>query len=121
MRRRAGNLWGGQKQQLAMARALVTRPRLMVLDEPTEGIQPSIIDEIEDALGQPPPSWGLTCLLVEQYVEFALRLADTYAVMDAGRIVDTGTAASLHADDASAFGFAKLSTPAARVPVTGSR
>lgn len=101
MKRRAGNLSGGQKQQLAMARALVTRPRLMVLDEPTEGIQPSIIDEIEDALVNLRKVGGLTFVLVEQYVEFALRLADTYAVMDAGRIVDTGSAASLHADDAN--------------------
>ncbi len=99
--RRAGNLSGGQKQQLAMARALVTRPRLLVLDEPTEGIQPSIIDEIEDALATLGQAGGLAFLLVEQYVEFALRLADTYAVMEAGRIVDSGPASSLHADDAS--------------------
>ncbi len=99
--RRAGNLSGGQKQQLAMARALVTRPRLLVLDEPTEGIQPSIIDEIEDALATLRKSGGLAFLLVEQYVEFALRLADTYAVMEGGRILDTGPASSLHADDAS--------------------
>ncbi len=99
--RRAGNLSGGQKQQLAMARALVTRPRLLVLDEPTEGIQPSIIDEIEDALVTLRQAGGLAFLLVEQYVEFALRLADTYAVMESGRIVDTGPASSLHADDAS--------------------
>ncbi len=99
-KRRAGNLSGGQKQQLAMARALVTRPKLLVLDEPTEGIQPSIIDEIEDALAGLRQRHDLAFLLVEQYVEFALRLADTYAVMDVGRIVDTGPAASLHADDA---------------------
>lgn len=99
--RRAGNLSGGQKQQLAMARALVTRPRLLVLDEPTEGIQPSIIDEIEDALIGLRQAGGLAFLLVEQYVEFALRLADTYAVMEEGRIVDAGPASSLHADDAS--------------------
>lgn len=99
--RRAGNLSGGQKQQLAMARALVTRPRLLILDEPTEGIQPSIIHEIEDALTTLRGAGGLAFLLVEQYVEFALRLADTYAVMEAGRIVDSGAASSLHADDAS--------------------
>ena len=100
LKRRAGNLSGGQKQQLAMARALVTRPRLLVLDEPTEGIQPSIIAEIEDALSALRRRGDLAFLLVEQYVEFALRLADTYAVMDVGRIVDTGPAAELHADDA---------------------
>lgn len=99
--RRAGNLSGGQKQQLAMARALVTRPRLLLLDEPTEGIQPSIIDEIEDVLSSLRQAGGLALLLVEQYVEFALRLADTYAVLEAGRIVDRGPASSLHADDAS--------------------
>ena len=100
LKRRAGNLSGGQKQQLAMARALVTRPSLLVLDEPTEGIQPSIIAEIEDALAALRRRGDLAFLLVEQYVEFALRLADTYAVMDVGRIVDTGPAAELHADDA---------------------
>ncbi|MBW3573432.1 MAG: urea ABC transporter ATP-binding subunit UrtE [Actinobacteria bacterium] len=99
--RRGGNLSGGQKQQLAMARALVTRPQLLVLDEPTEGIQPSIIAEVEDAVLGLRQRGDLAFLLVEQYVEFALRLADTYAVMDVGRIVDTGPAASLHADDAS--------------------
>lgn len=101
LKRQAGNLSGGQKQQLAMARALVIRPRLLVLDEPTEGIQPSIITEIEDALAVLRQRGDLAILLVEQYVEFALRLADTYAVMDVGRIVDTGPAAGLHADDAS--------------------
>ncbi len=101
LKRRAGNLSGGQKQQLAMARVLVTRPRLLVLDEPTEGIQPSIIDEIEDAIANLRQVGGLAFVLVEQYVEFALRLADTYAVMDAGRIVDSGPAGTLHADDAS--------------------
>ncbi len=83
-----------------MVRALVTRPRLLVLDEPTEGIQPSIIAEIEEAFAGLRQRGGMAFLLVEPYVEFALRLADTYAVMDVGRIVDTGPAASLHADDA---------------------
>jgi urea transport system ATP-binding protein len=93
--RPAGLLSGGQAQQLAIARALVTRPRLLVLDEPTEGIQPSIILEIEDAIAELHRSAGLSILLVEQYVEFALRLADRYAVMDGGLIAhagDTGTA-----------------------------
>ena len=93
--RRAGFLSGGQQQQLAMARALVTRPRLLVLDEPTEGIQPSIIHEIEDTIVELSRSAGLSILLVEQYVEFALRLADRYAVLDAGRVVDSGDTGAL--------------------------
>ena len=87
--RPAGFLSGGEAQQLAIARALVTRPRLLLLDEPTEGIQPSIILEIEDAIADL-KSDGMSILLVEQYVDFAMRLADTYAVMDVGRIVAAG-------------------------------
>jgi urea transport system ATP-binding protein len=87
--RPAGFLSGGEAQQLAIARALVTRPRLLLLDEPTEGIQPSIILEIEDAIADLKSS-GMSILLVEQYVDFAMRLADTYAVMDVGRIVAGG-------------------------------
>jgi urea transport system ATP-binding protein len=91
--RPAGLLSGGQAQQLAIARALVTRPRLLVLDEPTEGIQPSIILEIEDAIAALHRSTGMAILLVEQYVEFALRLAERYVVMDGGRIVHAGETA----------------------------
>lgn len=87
--RPAGFLSGGEAQQLAIARALVTQPRLLLLDEPTEGIQPSIILEIEDAIADL-KAGGLSILLVEQYVDFAMRLADTYAVMDVGRIVAAG-------------------------------
>jgi urea transport system ATP-binding protein len=87
--RPAGFLSGGEAQQLAIARALVTQPRLLLLDEPTEGIQPSIILEIEDAIADLKMD-GMSILLVEQYVDFAMRLADTYAVMDVGRIVASG-------------------------------
>jgi urea transport system ATP-binding protein len=70
---------------------LVSRPRLLILDEPTEGIQPSIIIEIEDAIAELHRSTGMSILLVEQYVEFALRLAERYAVMDGGLITHSGT------------------------------
>jgi urea transport system ATP-binding protein len=87
--RPAGLLSGGQAQQLAMARTLVSRPKILILDEPTEGIQPSIIGEIEDAIAALHRG-GMTVLLVEQYVEFALRLAQRYAVMEGGMITHAG-------------------------------
>lgn len=94
LHRPAGLLSGGQAQQLAIARALVLRPRLLILDEPTEGIQPSIILEIEDAIADLHRSTGMSILLVEQYVEFALRLAESYSIMEAGRIEQTGDTAT---------------------------
>jgi urea transport system ATP-binding protein len=93
--RPAGLLSGGQAQQLAIARALVARPQLLVLDEPTEGIQPSIILEIEDAISELHRGSGISFLLVEQYVEFALRLSERYAVMDGGLIVHSGATDSV--------------------------
>ncbi|HVM03889.1 MAG TPA: urea ABC transporter ATP-binding subunit UrtE [Acidimicrobiales bacterium] len=97
--RPAGLLSGGQAQQLAIARALVGRPALLILDEPTEGIQPSIILEIEDAIARLHAA-GMTILLVEQYVEFALRLAQRYAVMEGGLVVHAGDVSAV---DPTAF------------------
>ncbi len=88
--RRGGDLSGGQQQQLAIARALVTRPRLLVLDEPTEGIQPSIIKDIERVIRVLAGRGDMAILLVEQYFEFARDLADTFAVMDRGEVVLAG-------------------------------
>lgn len=88
--RRGGDLSGGQQQQLAIARALVTRPTLLVLDEPTEGIQPSIIKDIEKVIAYLREKGEMAILLVEQYFEFAQRLADSFAVMDRGEIVLAG-------------------------------
>jgi urea transport system ATP-binding protein len=101
LERPAGLLSGGQAQQLAIARALVSRPHLLILDEPTEGIQPSIIAEIEDAIAALHQATGMTILLVEQYVEFALRLAQRYAVMEGGRITHAGDTDTV---DATTFG-----------------
>jgi len=95
LRRRGGDLSGGQQQQLAIGRALVTRPKLLVLDEPTEGIQPSIIKDIGRAISWLRQKGGMAILLVEQYFDFVKELADTFAVMDRGEIVVSGTRAEL--------------------------
>ena len=87
LRRRGGDLSGGQQQQLAIARALVTRPKLLVLDEPTEGIQPSIIKDIGRAIAWLRSRGDMAILLVEQYFDFVHELADSFAVMDRGQIV----------------------------------
>ena len=99
LRRRGGDLSGGQQQQLAIGRALVMRPKLLVLDEPTEGIQPSIIKDIGRAIAHLKEQLGLAILLVEQYLDFAKELADTVAVMDRGEIVFAGTAGDLDSDE----------------------
>jgi urea transport system ATP-binding protein len=93
--RRGGDLSGGQQQQLAIARALVTRPRLLVLDEPTEGIQPSIIKDIGRAIDYLRQKGGMAIVLVEQYFDFACDLADTMFVMDRGEVVLSGAMAEL--------------------------
>jgi urea transport system ATP-binding protein len=88
--RRGGDLSGGQQQQLAIARALVMRPRLLVLDEPTEGIQPSIIKDIEQVVRGLAARGGMAILLVEQYFEFARELAAAFLVMQRGEVVASG-------------------------------
>jgi urea transport system ATP-binding protein len=93
--RRGGDLSGGQQQQLAIGRALVMRPRLLVLDEPTEGIQPSIIKDIGRAITYLRERGDMAIVLVEQYFEFARDLADRFAVMDRGQIVLAGTRAEM--------------------------
>ena len=97
--RRGGDLSGGQQQQLAIARALVAKPKLLVLDEPTEGIQPSIIKDIERVIGLLRDRGTMAILLVEQYYEFARDLADRFAVMDRGEIVLAGSREQMIEDD----------------------
>ncbi|MBM6593303.1 urea ABC transporter ATP-binding subunit UrtE [Microvirga pudoricolor] len=97
--RRGGDLSGGQQQQLAIGRALVTRPRLLVLDEPTEGIQPSIIKDIGRAITYLRERKDMAILLVEQYFDFARDLADRFVVMERGEIVHQGDRAALEGDD----------------------
>jgi urea transport system ATP-binding protein len=95
LKRKGGDLSGGQQQQLAIGRALVSRPTLLLLDEPTEGIQPSIIQDIERAIRRLRERGTVGILLVEQYLDFAQRLADAFAVMEKGEIVKRGPIAEL--------------------------
>jgi len=99
LRRRGGDLSGGQQQQLAIARALVMKPRLLVLDEPTEGIQPSIIKDIGRVIALLRSQGKMAILLVEQYFDFAQELAQFIAVMDRGDIVLSGRREELNEED----------------------
>jgi len=97
--RRGGDLSGGQQQQLAIGRALVTRPKLLVLDEPTEGIQPSIIKDIGRAIVYLRSKGDMAIVLVEQYFDFAKELADRFIVLERGEVVESGDKKALEGDD----------------------
>jgi urea transport system ATP-binding protein len=97
--RRGGDLSGGQQQQLAIGRAMVMGPKLLLMDEPTEGIQPSIIKDIGRAITFLRDQGHMAIVLVEQYFDFAVELADRYAVMDRGRVVLAGKAGEVDAAD----------------------
>ena len=101
--RRGGDLSGGQQQQLAIGRALTLRPKLLILDEPTEGIQPSIIKDIERAIRKLTSGGEMAILLVEQYYDFAKSLADHYVVMSRGEVVAQGEGANMDADNVRAL------------------
>ena len=98
LQRKGGVLSGGQQQQLAIGRALLTRPSLLLLDEPTEGIQPSIIDQIYDAILYLRKEKQMTILLVEQYLDFARSVSDRFAIMDRGAVVKQGSSSDLDSE-----------------------
>lgn len=98
LNRRGGDLSGGQQQQLAIGRALMLEPKLLIFDEPTEGIQPNIVHQIGDVVRRLNGEHGLTVLLVEQKLTFARRVADDFAIMEKGRIVARGAIAELSDD-----------------------
>ncbi|MBV9127162.1 MAG: ATP-binding cassette domain-containing protein, partial [Verrucomicrobia bacterium] len=93
--RKGGMLSGGQQQQLAIGRALLTEPKLLILDEPTEGIQPNIIDQIGEAIQMLRREGRMSILLVEQYLDFCKELADNFAILDRGAVVAHGPVVAL--------------------------
>jgi urea transport system ATP-binding protein len=101
--RRGGDLSGGQQQQLAIGRALVMKPKLLILDEPTEGIQPSIIKDIERVIKTLSGRGDMAILLVEQYYEFARELADRYIVLQRGEVVKSGAGAHMESEGVRGF------------------
>jgi len=101
LKRRGGDLSGGQQQQLAIARALLLRPKLLILDEPTEGIQPSIIKDIGRVIKLLRDRGEMAIVLVEQYLDFAKELADEFIILERGRVVSQGTGEELeHSEEA---------------------
>jgi len=103
LHRRGGDLSGGQQQQLAIARALAAQPKLLILDEPTEGIQPSIIKDIERVIRSLVEQGDMAILLVEQYYDFARSLADQYVVMSRGEVVKAGRGSDMEKDNVKAL------------------
>ena len=101
--RRGGDLSGGQQQQLAIGRALAMNPKVLILDEPTEGIQPSIIKDIERVIKTLSGRGNMAILLVEQYYDFARELADHYVVLQRGEVVKTGSGADMEIDNVRSF------------------
>lgn len=103
LKRKGGMLSGGQQQQLAIGRALLTKPSLLVLDEPTEGIQPNIIDQIGEAIRMLRAEGGMSILLVEQYLDFCRELGDDFAILERGAVAAAGEMSGLTDDIVSEF------------------